>query len=67
MALHEKLTDWRFMQVTRLKDTPIEDVGASKSYELVMKSLCNIVPSDDIKWGTILSIQESAYCSRNDN
>ena len=55
------------MQSTQLKDTPIEDVGASKNYDLLMKLLANIVPSDGIKEGTILSIQESACCSRNDN
>ena len=55
------------MQATQLKDIPIEDVGASKNYDLVMKLLGNIVPSDGIKGGTILSIQESAYCLRNDN
>ena len=55
------------MQATQLKDIPIEDVGASKNYDLVMKLLGNIVPSDGIKGATILSIQESAYCSKNDN
>ena len=55
------------MQVTQLKDTPIEDVGASQNYDLVMKLLGNIVPSDGVKGATILFIQESAYCSRNDN
>ena len=37
------------MQAKQLKDTPIEDVGASKNYDLVMKFLGNIVPSDGIK------------------
>ena len=60
-------TDQRLMQATQLKDTPIEDVGASKNYDLVMKLLGSIVPSDDIKEDTILSIQQSSYCSRNGN
>ena len=55
------------MQATQLKDNPIEDAEAFKNYDLIMKLLGNIVPSDGIKRGTILSIQESAYCLRNDN
>ena len=55
------------MQAKQLKDTPSEDVGASENYDLVMKLLGSIVSGDGIKGGTILSIQESAFCSRNDN
>ena len=67
MALHKKSNWLEAHSGYTTESIPIEDVGAPKNYALVIKLLGNIVPSDGIKGGTILSIQENAYCSRNDN